>query len=128
MSTSRNRRRALYAAAPLTILLLSAAPAAALPYPPELPGDTEMSSPPDDNGPDDNGSDGDTAVLGTKTGSAVTGTDGRTAVLGTKTQNSQLALTGSDVLPYLAGGLVLVAGGAGLFVVARRRGPEEARG
>lgn len=109
MGTNNNRRRVLCASAPLAVLLLSAAPAAASvqggQYPPVVPPGETLS---------------DTAVLGSRADAPASG---GTSVLGTKTESSQLALTGTDALPYLAGGLVLVAGGAGLFLVARRKEP-----
>lgn len=92
----RGRRRGATALAAAAVAgLLITAPAAAVDvYPPSLPGPTATTVPPD--------------IAPT------------TAVLGTKVDS--LAFSGTDVLPYLAGGGVLVIGGAALLVRARRRG------
>ena len=88
---------------PLALIGLGALPAAAADvYPPTLPGPTRTTVPPD------------TQVAGVKI--SATKDPAQTRVLGIK-----LAATGTDVLPYLAGAGVLIAGGAGVVLLARRR-------
>ena len=102
---SRRQRLACGAALlPLALLGLGALPAAAADvYPPTLPGPTRTTAPPDD-----------TQVAGVKISAVQEPAD--TQVLGTK-----LAATGTDVLPYVAGAGVLIAGGVGVVLLARRR-------
>ena len=95
------RGAAVLAAAAIACLLVTGPAAAADVYPPALPGPTKTTAPTD------------TEVLGDKEAAPTT------AVLGTKV--GALAFTGADVVPYLAGGGVLVAGGVGLVLLARRK-------
>ncbi|HZI98066.1 MAG TPA: hypothetical protein VFD41_11140 [Actinomycetales bacterium] len=108
-------RRAVPALAATALAgLMAAGPAQAQVYPPVNPGETETAVPPVD-------------VSGTKTSApadpgdpGVAGDRDDVAVLGVKVGLGSLALTGSDVLPYAAGGAVLLVGGGALVVIARR--------
>lgn len=106
MSDHLSRRQRLVVAAavvPLALIGLGALPAAAADvYPPTLPGPTRTTVPPD------------TQVAGVKISAPQQPAQAR--VLGTK-----LAATGTDVLPYVAGAGVLIAGGVGVVLLARRR-------
>lgn len=107
MSDSLSRRQRLACGAallPLALIGLGALPAAATDvYPPTLPGPTRTTAPPPD-----------TQVAGVKVSAAQQ--PGQTQVLGIK-----LAATGTDVLPYVAGAGVLIVGGVGVVLLARRR-------
>ena len=104
MSDNLSRRQRFVGGAALLSLALiglGALPAAAADvYPPTLPGPTPTTVPPG------------TQVAGVK----ISAPPAQTQVLGVK-----LAATGTDVLPYVAGAGVLVAGGIGVVLLARRR-------
>lgn len=106
MSDNLSRRQRFVGGAALLSLALiglGALPAAAADvYPPTLPGPSRTTVPPD------------TQVAGVKISAPQE--PAQTQVLGIK-----LAATGADVLPYVAGAGVLIVGGIGVVLLARRR-------
>lgn len=77
-------------------------------YPPVLPGATRTTAPAD--------------VLGAR----VTQPPRQAAAPQVEVAGAQLAVTGVDAIPYAAGALVLVVGGASIVLLTRRSGRHQA--